>query len=439
MLGGRIRYWRRATLLAPAIVLLVAACQAAAPTVSQPSSTAATSAPTAAGPSVAASAASRPNVGASPAAAASPAVAAASPAPAITTPPATAAQSETLVTAVRSVSKQVRPAVVQITNQQQVQTSQFNQPFIVPAGVGSGIIYDAQGHILTNNHVVEGAQQLLVSLPDKRSFPAKLIGADPQTDLAVVQIQGDNLPVAALGDSSQLQVGDWVVAIGNALALPGGPTVTQGVVSALGRTVQEPGGQPGGQSGGNPPTPGSATPSPTNQSAGPFLFDVVQTDAPINPGNSGGPLVDLHGGVIGINTLVAGQAEPGVQAQGIGFAISIATAKPIADQLVQTGKVVHPFLGIQYVPLNPPLAARLGVQVKDGIVIGQVVPGSPAADAGLRPEDIVTAIDNQPLQGESALAEIANRHKPGDTLTLSVLRKQQQLSVTVTLGELPPS
>ena len=144
-----------------------------------------------------------------------------------------AAPSGDLLTAVRSVVQQVKPAVVQITNQQQVQTSQFAQPFVVPAGVGSGVIYDNQGHILTNNHVVEGAQQLLVSLPDKRSFPAKLVGADPQTDLAVVQIQGDNLPVAQLGDSRQLQVGDWVVAIGNALALPGGPTVTQGVVSAL--------------------------------------------------------------------------------------------------------------------------------------------------------------------------------------------------------------
>ena len=143
--------------------------------------------------------------------------------------------------AICQVAQQVKPAVVQITNEQ-VQLDQFNQPFTVPAGVGSGEIYDAQGHILTNAHVVAGARQLLVSLPDGRSFPGHLIGADTQTDLAVVQISGDTLPVAPLGDSSQLQVGDWVVAIGNALALPGGPTVSQGVVSALGRTVQEPGG-----------------------------------------------------------------------------------------------------------------------------------------------------------------------------------------------------
>jgi serine protease Do len=386
-----------------------------------------TAASAAASPSSAAAAPSvRPAVLASPSAAASPAVGA----PAATAPVAASAPDSTnLLTAVRIVAQRVKPAVVQITNQQQVQTRQFAQPFVVPAGVGSGVIYDNQGHILTNNHVIEGAQQLLVSLPDKRSFPAKLVGADPQTDLAVLQIQGDNLPVAELGDSSQLQVGDWVVAIGNALALPGGPTVTQGVVSALGRTVQE----PGSQSGGGPSTPNAAS-----QSGGPFLFDVVQTDAPINPGNSGGPLVDMQGRVIGIDTLVAGQAEPGVQTQGIGFAISINTAKPIADQLVQNGRVVHPFIGIQYVPLNPALAARLGVQVKDGAVIGQVVPGSPAATAGLQPEDIITSIDGQPLQGESALAEAINGHKPGDTITLAVLRnQQQQLSVRVTLGELP--
>jgi serine protease Do len=347
---------------------------------------------------------------------------------AVPSPVAAAPSSDNLLTAVRTVSQRVKPAVVQITNQQKVQTSQFNQPFVVPAGVGSGVIYDSQGHILTNSHVIEGAEQILVSLPDKRSFPGKVVGADPQTDLAVLQIHGDNLPVAQLGDSGQLQVGDWVVAIGNALALPGGPTVTQGVVSALGRTVQEPGAQPGG---------GPAPPGSESQSAGPFLFDVIQTDAPINPGNSGGPLVNLQGQVVGINTLVAGVAEPGVQAQGIGFAISIATARPIADQLVQTGQIVHPFIGIQYVPLNPALAARLGVQAQDGMVVGQVRPGSPAAAAGLRQQDIITAIDAQPLQGESALAEAISGHKPGDTITLTVLRGRQQVSVQVKLGELP--
>jgi serine protease Do len=323
-------------------------------------------------------------------------------------------------TAIRQVAQQVRPAVVQITNLQQ-QAS----PFVgatgatVPAGVGSGVIYDNQGHILTNNHVIAGSQQLQVSLADKRSFNATLVGTDPQDDLAVVQIQGDNLPVAQLGDSSQLQVGDWVVAIGNALALPGGPTVTQGVVGALGRTVQEPGDSPN-----------------TN---GPFLFNAIQTDAPINPGNSGGALVNLQGQVIGINTLVAGQAEPGVQAQGIGFAIAIATAKPIADQLVNTGHAVHAFIGISYGPLTPGLARQLNVNVQSGEVIGAVSPGSPAQQAGIRPGDVITAIAGQQITDESTLPEVLSQHQPGDTITLTVARGGQQQDVQVTLGQTPNS
>ena len=200
------------------------------------------------------------------AATAAPAAATAMPAAATAAPEPTAASAApdqaasinpaAFTTVIRDVARNVRPGVVQITNQQ-VQLDQFNQAFTVPAGVGSGVIYDDQGHILTNNHVVEGAQKLLVSLPDGRSFPGTLVGQDPQTDLAVVQIKADNLPIVPLGNSHNLQIGDWVVAIGNALALQGGPTVSQGVVSALGRTVQEPG---------------------TDQNtAGPFLFDAIQT------------------------------------------------------------------------------------------------------------------------------------------------------------------
>ena len=318
---------------------------------------------------------------------------------------------------IRQVVQKIKPAVVQITSQQ-VQIGQFNQPFTVPSGVGSGVIYDNQGHILTNDHVVSGAQQFLVSLPDGRTFKdAKLIGADPQTDLAVIQISGDNLPVAQLGNSNQLQVGDWVVAIGNALALPGGPTVTTGVVSALNRTVQEP--------------------ASSGQRSGPFLFDAIQTDAPINPGNSGGPLANLAGQVIGINTLVAGQAEPGVQAQGIGFAISMATAKPIADQLVANGKVVHPYMGIGYIQLTPAIAAQLGISAQEGVVVTMIEPNSPAAQAGLQQRDVITAIDDQPLKEESSLSRVINQHKPGDTVTLTVLRGGQTMEVKVTLGESP--
>jgi S1-C subfamily serine protease len=167
------------------------------------------------------------------------------------------------------------------------------------------------------------------------------------------------------------------------------------------------------------------------------LFDAVQTDAPINPGNSGGALVNLDGQVIGINTLVAGQAEPGVQAQGIGFAIAIATARPIADQLVSTGRAVHPYLGIQYGALTPAVAAQLRASVQNGAVIGAVVPGSPAATAGLRAGDIVTAINGQPLPEESSLAQILSQKRPGDTVTLSVVRSGQSQDLAVTLGEAP--
>jgi S1-C subfamily serine protease len=344
-------------------------------------------------------------------------------APAATNPPAAPAaiSGSDFVTAIRDVALKVKPAVVQITNEQ-VQFGQFSQqPFTTPAGVGSGVIYDSQGHILTNDHVIAGAQRLLVSLPDGRSFPGKVVGADPQTDLAVVQISASNLPVAELGDASQLQVGDWVVAIGNALALPGGPTVSTGVVSALGRSVQEPGSNPNSNTG------------------GPLLYDLVQTDAPINPGNSGGALVNLAGQVIGINTLVAGQAEPGVQAQGIGFAISISTAKPIADQLVSTGHVDHPFLGINYEPLNPAIAAQAGVSQTQGVILAQVVAGSPAAQAGLQPNDVITAVDNQPLKEDSDLGKFLNAHKPGDPVTLTVVRGNRTMSVKVTLGTMPAS
>jgi S1-C subfamily serine protease len=318
---------------------------------------------------------------------------------------------------IREVVQKVRPAVVRITSQQ-VQIDQFNQPFTVPGGVGSGIIYDNQGHVLTNDHVVSGAQQFLVTLPDGRSFKdAKLIGRDPKTDLAVIQISGDNLPVAELGNSDQLQVGDWVVAIGNALGLPGGPTVTTGVVSALNRTVQEPSGR--------------------GQQSGPFLLDAIQTDAPINPGNSGGPLANLAGQVIGINTLVAGQAEPGVQAQGIGFAISMATAKPIADELVANGKVVHPYIGIGYVQMTPAIAAQLGISMQEGVLVRLVEPGSPAAQAGVQLRDVITAFDGQPLKEEAALSKALNGHKPGDTVTLTLLRDGKTMDVKVTLGETP--
>ncbi len=340
---------------------------------------------------------------------------------------------------VRQVAEKIRPAVVQITSQQNANLDTTN-PFAgsgnsgngqaVPqqTGIGSGVIYDKAGYILTNFHVIDGADSLLVTLPDGRTFDAKVVGSDQQTDLAVVKVEpnGADLPIAELGDSAALHVGDGVVAIGNALALPGGPTVTSGVVSALDRSVTEPG--------------SSTTTGAT--SAGPQLYGLVQTDAAINPGNSGGALVDMQGRVIGINTLVAGQAEPGIQAQGIGFAISINQAKDISGQLVAGGKVSHPFLGISYQPLTPALANqfKLNSDQKTGVVLGQVQAGSPAAQAGLKRGDVIISIDGKKLTTESSLGQIINTHKPGDKVKLEVITPQtsgnaQSRTVEVTLAQ----
>ncbi|HEX7101220.1 MAG TPA: trypsin-like peptidase domain-containing protein, partial [Nitrolancea sp.] len=320
----------------------------------------------------------------------------------------------------------VKSGVVEITNEQ-TSVSQMEQP--VPVGTGSGFIYDDQGHVLTNNHVVEGAQSLVVTLPDGRTFKGndvKVVGTDPLTDLAVLKITGDNLPTVKLGNSSEMQVGQWVVAVGYALALEGQPTVTSGVVSAVNRTVQE----PGDNSSGNPFQ---------QQQAGPFLFDVIQTDAAINPGNSGGPLVNLNGEVIGINTLEAGSAEPGVQAQGIGFAIGIDTAKKIANEIVTTGHATHPFVGVNYLALSPAAAAQLNISATQGALIESVVDGSPAQDAGLQKGDVVTKIDGKELTTESAFAETVDSHKPGDVVSLTVERNGQEMTIKVTLGTRPSS
>jgi S1-C subfamily serine protease len=311
----------------------------------------------------------------------------------------------------------VRPATAQIISHA-VQFDQLNRPFNIPNGVGSGVIYDSDGYVLTNDHVIAGAESLLVSLPNGRSFEASIVGRDPRTDLAVLKISGSDLPVAELGDSDETAIGDWAVAIGNALGLPGGPTVTVGVVSALGRTVQEP-----------PPSGGGGS--------GPFLSGMIQTDAAINPGNSGGPLVNIDGEVIGINTLVAGAAAEGIQAQGIGFAISINHAKRIADALEANGRVEHAYLGVSYVALNPAIAAQLGSSETQGAAVLAVDPGSPAAQAGLSRGDIITKVNGNEISGESDLAVQIDSNKPGDTVTLTVSRQGTEREVRVTLGTAP--
>mgnify|MGYP001348978716 CR=1 FL=1 len=315
---------------------------------------------------------------------------------------------------VTEINKKVRPAVVQITNNQKAQ-GRFGiaNGAVVPAGVGTGFIFDKRGYILTNNHVVEGANSLTVATTDNKTFDAKIVGTYPLGDLAVVQINSNgDLPTVSLGDSSKLQVGDPLVAIGNALALQGGPTVTAGVVSALGRVEQEPGNGP-------------------NSNGGVFLVDLIQTDAAINPGNSGGPLLNAEGQVVGINTLGSSQA------QGIGFAISINSAKPVADALIAGQPVPRPFVGVTTGSLNPRQDAQLNLPANTGIGIATVQPGTPADKAGLKANDIIIKFDGQTIHGEEGFVGLLLMHKPGDTVTFTVLRNQQQQDITVTLGQAP--
>lgn len=308
---------------------------------------------------------------------------------------------------VQAVSDRVRPATVFVG----INASVPSSGDVVPVGNGSGAIIDAQGHIVTNNHVVADAQRLTVTLPDGRTFDAKLIGRDPLSDLAVIQIQGDNLPIIPMGNSDQLEIGEWVVAIGNALGLEGGPTVTTGVISALDRTIET--------------DPGVA------------LSGLIQTDAAINPGNSGGPLVNLRGELVGINSAVPGQTGTGFQPSGIGFAISINEARPIIQELLDHGRVVRPYLGIVPMTLTPAIRSQAGLSADKGVIVTSVSPNSPARQAGLEAGDVITAIDGNATDTAQALRGILEQHKVGDRVTLTVTRGNQERQLTATLGASP--
>jgi S1-C subfamily serine protease len=411
-------------LLAGALLVSIAGCGAARATAqttgaSPPAGTAAPAATSAAPVATAAPAATKPAAAtATSGAANAPTTATSAPATAAQSGPAAATGDPPLTqNTVIQIGKKLTPGIVQITNEQMVLQQSGRQ--LVPAGAGTGFVIDNQGHIVTNNHVVEQAQRLEVQTTDGKTYPAKLIGRDPRSDLAVIQVEGQSLPVVPLGDSSKLQVGQWVVAIGNALALEGGPTLTVGVVSAVGRTVQEPGSQQGPQ-------------GQQQQTQGPYLFDLVQTDAAINPGNSGGPLINLNGEVVGVNTL--GSAE----AQGISFAIAINTAKRIADQLISTGKVDYAFMGLNVTPNSPALAQRFGLASVPGLAVADVGANTPAARAGMQSKDVITAVDGQPMKAESDLSRFLSQKKPGDTITVSLVRpNNQKQDVQVQLATAP--
>jgi S1-C subfamily serine protease len=284
----------------------------------------------------------------------------------------------------------------------------------VPQGLGTGFIYDGSGYIATNNHVVEGAQRLRVILPppDNRAFDARLVGADPPTDLAVVKIDGGRLPTVPLGSSSALRIGEGVVAVGNALGLSGGPTVTAGVVSALERDVE---------AGGEDP-----------RSAATTLYGLIQTDAAINRGNSGGPLVNGFGEVVGVNTVGA------LGAQTIGFAIAIDPAKAILAQLQRNGRVTRGYLGVGLVSVSPAVAALVDSNQTQGVAVARVSPDSPAGTAGIQQGDVIIQIGDTPVRDRGDLEHaLATQYGPGQTVPIKVVRNGNERTVNVTLGQRP--
>ncbi|QNJ04362.1 trypsin-like peptidase domain-containing protein [Synechococcus sp. PROS-U-1] len=267
----------------------------------------------------------------------------------------------------------------------------------VQRGQGSGVIFDAKGLLLTNAHVVEGADQLTVGLSDGRRVPARVVGKDSLTDLAVVRLEGPGpWPVADLGDSDRLSVGDWAIAVGNPYGLES--TVTLGIISNLNRNVAQLG------------------------ISGKRLY-LIQTDAAINPGNSGGPLLNADGEVIGINTLV--RSGPGA---GLGFAIPVNRARAIADQLVTRGKARHPVIGIRLSPVPRPTPTS---QVPPGAVIRSVQPGGPADRAGLKVDDVITTFDGKPVADPAAVVSAIDRRGVGATVVLGVRRGQEQITIEV--------
>ena len=331
---------------------------------------------------------------------------------------------------IADVAGQVSPAVVKINSSRTVAGSQggdsFGDPRLrqffglptpdsgsrVERGSGSGFIVKANGRILTNAHVVDGADKVVVTLNDGRSFEGKVLGSDSVTDLAVVQVDATNLPTVVMGDSDKLQPGEWAIAIGNPLGLD--HTVTKGIISAIGRSSSDIG-------------------------EGNKRIDFIQTDAAINPGNSGGPLLNAKGEVIGINTAIIRGA------QGIGFAIPINSAQVVADQLVQNGKVDHPYLGVQMLDITPEMKQQVNgdpnapvkLTVDQGVLLMEIVANSPAQKAGLKSGDVITKVNNQAIANSTEVRRAVEKSKIGTNLTLEVIRGSQTQNVAVPVGTLP--
>src|SRR5713226_6739852 len=307
-------------------------------------------------------------------------------------------------------------SVVNITSR--AVTFDFFYGLVPQEGQGSGFIIDKEGHILTNYHVIAEARTVEVTLHNRKKYKATIVGTDKSHDLAIVQIKAPDLQPMILGDSTNLQVGQKVYAIGNPFGLAG--TLTRGIVSSI-RQVQEPDGM--------------------------TIDEAIQTDAAINPGNSGGPLLNWHGEVIGINTMIASSVG---QSAGIGFAIPINTAKAVLNDLVTLGRVRRPALGVRTIPITPELAEQMGLPANYGLLIVQAVPGGAADRAGLRGGsepaslgnipirtggDLIVGIDGEKIETQQDLAQVMNNHRAGDTVRVTVYRGKKKMDVSVTLGE----
>ncbi|ABN89668.1 Do family serine endopeptidase [Burkholderia pseudomallei] len=273
------------------------------------------------------------------------------------------------------------------------------------ANLGSGVIVSSEGYILTNQHVVDGADQIEVALADGRTATAKVIGSDPETDLAVLKINMTNLPTITLGRSDQSRVGDVVLAIGNPFGV--GQTVTMGIISALGR----------------------------NHLGINTFENFIQTDAPINPGNSGGALVDVNGNLLGINTAIYSRSGGSL---GIGFAIPVSTARNVLESIITTGTVTRGWIGVEPQDVTPEIAESFSLAQKSGAIVAGVLQGGPADKAGIKPGDILMSIDGEDITDTTKLLNVVAQIKPGTPAKVHVVRKGKELDVTVVIGKRPP-
>ena len=297
----------------------------------------------------------------------------------------------------------IMPSVVTVLTER-VDYSYFLQP--TPCeGAGSGVVYRHDGYVVTNNHLVDQADSITVILHDGRILEAELWGADPLTDMAVLKLDASSLPVARMGDSGKLKLGDEVVAVGNAFDLPGGHSVTKGIVSALGRFVI--------------------------LRNGVILRDLIQTDAAVNPGNSGGPLVDDSGEVVGINTAMVGGAE------NIGFAISTAIAVPVVETLIKSRMLTWPWLGIAAVDLTPAIARDLNIRSGDGVLVHEAYSGGPAAKAGLQARDVIVRVDGRKMSSVNELEQLVRQTGIGGTVEIELVRYGKTRTVNATLEQTP--